>query len=35
MTEQENWQVSRDAAEVYEKCFVSAIFSQWALIFFI
>ena len=30
MTEQESWQVSRDAAEVYEKCFVPAIFGQWA-----
>ncbi len=30
MTEQESWQVSGDAAEVYEKCFVPAIFGQWA-----
>ena len=30
MTEQESWQVSKDAAEVYEKCFVPAIFGQWA-----
>jgi ubiquinone/menaquinone biosynthesis C-methylase UbiE len=30
MTEHEGWQVSGDAAEVYEKCFVPAIFGQWA-----
>src|SRR3954453_6088840 len=30
MTEQEAWQVSGAAAEVYEKCFVPAIFGQWA-----
>ncbi len=30
MTEQESWQVSGAAAEVYEKCFVPAIFGQWA-----
>jgi SAM-dependent methyltransferase len=30
MTEHEDWQVSGDAAEVYEKCFVPAIFGQWA-----
>lgn len=30
MTEQEGWQVSGAAAEVYEKCFVPAIFGQWA-----
>jgi SAM-dependent methyltransferase len=30
MTEPEGWQVSGDAAEVYEKCFVPAIFGQWA-----
>jgi SAM-dependent methyltransferase len=30
MAEHEDWQVSRDAAEVYEKCFVPAIFGQWA-----
>lgn len=29
MTEQEDWQVSGDAAEVYEKCFVPAIFGRW------
>jgi hypothetical protein len=30
MTEHEGWQVSGDAAEVYEKCFVPAIFGRWA-----
>ena len=30
MTDQEGWQVSGAAAEVYEKCFVPAIFGQWA-----
>lgn len=30
MTQKESWQVSQDAAEVYEKCFVPAIFGQWA-----
>jgi ubiquinone/menaquinone biosynthesis C-methylase UbiE len=30
MTEPESWQVSGDAAEVYERCFVPAIFGQWA-----
>ena len=30
MTEPEDWQVSGNAAEVYEKCFVPAIFGQWA-----
>ena len=30
MTEPEGWQVSGDAAEVYEQCFVPAIFGQWA-----
>ena len=30
MTEHEAWQVSGDAAEVYEQCFVPAIFGQWA-----
>ena len=30
MTEQESWQVSGAAAEVYERCFVPAIFGQWA-----
>jgi SAM-dependent methyltransferase len=30
MTEHESWQVSRDAAEVYERCFVPAIFGRWA-----
>jgi ubiquinone/menaquinone biosynthesis C-methylase UbiE len=30
MTEQEGWQVSGAAAEVYEKWFVPAIFGQWA-----
>jgi ubiquinone/menaquinone biosynthesis C-methylase UbiE len=29
MTEHEGWQVSGDAAEVYEKCFVPAIFGRW------
>ena len=29
MTEPEGWQVSGNAAEVYEKCFVPAIFGQW------
>jgi ubiquinone/menaquinone biosynthesis C-methylase UbiE len=26
----ERWQVSTDAAEVYESCFVPAIFGAWA-----
>ncbi len=26
----EGWQVSGDAAEVYEQCFVPAIFGRWA-----
>ena len=30
MTEPEAWQVSGSAAEVYERCFVPAIFGQWA-----
>jgi ubiquinone/menaquinone biosynthesis C-methylase UbiE len=30
MAEQERWQVSSDAAEVYESCFVPAIFGAWA-----
>jgi SAM-dependent methyltransferase len=30
MTEPEAWQVSTDAAEVYESCFVPAIFGAWA-----
>ena len=30
MTEPEGWQVSTDAAEVYESCFVPAIFGAWA-----
>jgi SAM-dependent methyltransferase len=30
MTERESWQVSGAAAEVYERCFVPAIFGQWA-----
>jgi SAM-dependent methyltransferase len=30
MTEQESWQVSEAAAEVYERCSVPAIFGQWA-----
>jgi SAM-dependent methyltransferase len=30
MTELERWQVSTDAAEVYESCFVPAIFGGWA-----
>jgi SAM-dependent methyltransferase len=30
MTETERWQVSTDAAEVYECCFVPAIFGAWA-----
>ena len=30
MTEPERWQVSMDAAEVYESCFVPAIFGAWA-----
>lgn len=30
MTEQEAWQISGAAAEVYERCFVPAIFGQWA-----
>jgi SAM-dependent methyltransferase len=30
MAERERWQVSTDAAEVYESCFVPAIFGAWA-----
>jgi SAM-dependent methyltransferase len=30
MTEPQTWQVSTDAAEVYERCFVPAIFGAWA-----
>ena len=30
MAEPERWQVSTDAAEVYETCFVPAIFGAWA-----
>jgi SAM-dependent methyltransferase len=30
MAEPERWQVSTDAAEVYESCFVPAIFGAWA-----
>ena len=30
MVEPERWQVSTDAAEVYESCFVPAIFGAWA-----
>ena len=30
MAEPERWQVSTDAAEVYESCFVPAIFGVWA-----
>jgi SAM-dependent methyltransferase len=30
MTDHESWQVSGDAAEVYERCFVPAIFGRWA-----
>ena len=30
MAEPERWQVSTDAAEVYEACFVPAIFGTWA-----
>ncbi len=30
MAEPERWQVSTDAAEVYESCFVPAIFAAWA-----
>jgi ubiquinone/menaquinone biosynthesis C-methylase UbiE len=30
MAEPETWQVSTDAAEVYESCFVPAIFGAWA-----
>ena len=30
MEEHESWQVSKDAAEIYEQCFVPAIFGQWA-----
>jgi SAM-dependent methyltransferase len=30
MAEHESWQVSGDAAEVYERCFVPAIFGPWA-----
>ncbi len=30
MSEPERWQVSTDAAEVYESCFVPAIFGAWA-----
>jgi hypothetical protein len=31
MAEPERWQVSTDAAEVYESCFVPAIFGAWAI----
>jgi SAM-dependent methyltransferase len=30
MPEPERWQVSTDAAEIYESCFVPAIFGNWA-----
>jgi hypothetical protein len=30
MAEPEPWQVSTEAAEVYESCFVPAIFGAWA-----
>jgi SAM-dependent methyltransferase len=30
MTDSERWQVSTDAADVYESCFVPAIFGAWA-----
>jgi SAM-dependent methyltransferase len=30
MAEPERWQVSTDAAEIYESCFVPAIFGAWA-----
>lgn len=30
MNDHEGWQVSGDAADVYERCFVPAIFGQWA-----
>lgn len=30
MSEQSRWQVSGSAAEIYERCFVPAIFGQWA-----
>jgi hypothetical protein len=30
MAEPQRWQVSTDAAEVYESCFVPAIFGAWA-----
>ena len=30
MSEPDSWQVSTDAAEVYESCFVPAIFGSWA-----
>jgi ubiquinone/menaquinone biosynthesis C-methylase UbiE len=30
MTEHESWQISGDAAEMYERCFVPAIFGRWA-----
>ncbi|MQW98023.1 methyltransferase domain-containing protein (plasmid) [Sinorhizobium fredii] len=30
MAEPERWEVSSDAAEVYETCFVPAIFEAWA-----
>ena len=30
MGEPEGWQVSADAAEMYESCFVPAIFGAWA-----
>lgn len=30
MKEHESWQISGDAAEVYEQCFVPAIFGRWA-----
>jgi ubiquinone/menaquinone biosynthesis C-methylase UbiE len=29
MAEPERWQVSSDAAEIYESCFVPAIFGAW------
>ena len=30
MTDQEGWQVSTEAAEIYERCFIPAIFGVWA-----
>ena len=30
MTEPGSWQVTTEAAEVYESCFVPAIFGAWA-----